>query len=84
MKETILRFLVLPFYMGCLSQSSTRNTKMESSKVAAKMSLEGEGSSKVKKDKSWNFVAPSRSNISRAMGSLIKITFKSFTHIFGK
>ncbi|XP_071720985.1 CRIB domain-containing protein RIC2-like [Rutidosis leptorrhynchoides] len=79
MKETISRFLVLPFYMGCLSQSTT---KIDKSKVATTMSMKKEGSSKAKFKKPWNFVAPSRSNISRAMGRLIRVAFKSFTHVF--
>ncbi|PWA93638.1 PAK-box/P21-Rho-binding [Artemisia annua] len=79
MKETNSRLIVLPFCLGCLSQSTT---KSESNKVAANMVLDVEKSSMVKIKKSWSYVAPNRSNISKAMEKLIKVTLKSFANVF--
>ncbi|GKB26366.1 CRIB domain-containing protein RIC4-like protein [Tanacetum coccineum] len=70
MKETNSRLIVLPFYLGCLSQSTT---KSESNKVATNM---------VEIKKSWSYIGPNRSNISKAMEKLIRITFKSFANVF--
>ncbi|KVI00317.1 CRIB domain-containing protein RIC4-like [Cynara cardunculus var. scolymus] len=92
MKGMISRFLVLPFYIGCLSQStvgefdSTRvvkKSKPESNRVATSMAMEeGSSSSMVEIKKSWNPTTLNRSNISKAMDRLIRITFKGFTQMF--
>nr|GFA10017.1 hypothetical protein [Tanacetum cinerariifolium] len=65
------------FGLGCLSLSTTRG---ESNKVATNMRLEGEKPSEIKK--SWSYVGPNISNISRAMKKLIRITYKSFANVF--
>ncbi|KAI3511625.1 hypothetical protein L1887_18781 [Cichorium endivia] len=91
MKEKNTRFVVLPFYMGCLSQTTTcendsrqsRKAMAESNQVATSMVLEGEGSSSmVKLKKSCSYVAPRRSNITRTMDRIIRLTFKSFAQVF--
>ncbi|KAK9058506.1 hypothetical protein SSX86_023348 [Deinandra increscens subsp. villosa] len=69
MKETVSRFLLLPFYMNCW--------KMKGGSKPATM--EGESSaSMVKSKRSW----PSRSDISKVMDRLIRSTFKSVVQIF--
>nr|GFB00928.1 hypothetical protein [Tanacetum cinerariifolium] len=65
------------FGFGCLSQSTTRG---ESNKVATNIRLEGEKPSKIKK--SWSYIGPNISNISKAMKKLIRITYKSFANVF--
>ncbi|GKE87669.1 CRIB domain-containing protein RIC4-like protein [Tanacetum coccineum] len=46
------------------------------------MGLEGEKPSMVEIKKSWINVGPNRSNISKAMEKLIRITLKSFANVF--
>ncbi|KAL8262899.1 hypothetical protein R6Q59_024248 [Mikania micrantha] len=85
MKETISRFVVVPFYTGCWDRSSIReikNIKVES-KPATMEGASSSSSSMVKSKKSWSFVAPiSRSYISGVMERMIRSTFKSVTQIF--
>ncbi|KAD5803732.1 hypothetical protein E3N88_15092 [Mikania micrantha] len=87
MKETISRFVVVPFYTGCWDRSSIReikNIKVES-KPATMEGASSSSSSMVKSKKSWSFVAPiSRSDISGVMERMIRSTFKSVTQIFGE
>ncbi|CAH1424560.1 unnamed protein product [Lactuca virosa] len=92
MKEKKTSFVVLPFYIGCLSQittceknsSQSRTTAMaESNQVATSMVVEGESSSSmVKLKRSWSYVAPRRSNITTVMDKLVKLTFRSFARVF--
>ncbi|KAL8204659.1 hypothetical protein R6Q57_010282 [Mikania cordata] len=87
MKETISRFVVVPFYTGCWDQSSIReikNIKVESNPATMEgASSSSSLSSMVKSKKSWSFVAPiSRSDISGVMERMIRSTFKSVTQIF--
>ncbi|CAI9268647.1 unnamed protein product [Lactuca saligna] len=90
MKEKKTSFVVLPFYMGCLSQittceknSSQSRTKAmaESNQVATSMGVEGASSSS-KLKRSWSYVAPRRSNITTVMDKLVKLTFRSFARVF--
>ncbi|GJV68525.1 CRIB domain-containing protein RIC4-like protein [Tanacetum coccineum] len=46
------------------------------------MGLEGEKPSMVEIKKPWSYVGPNRSNISKAMEKLIRITLKSFANVF--
>ncbi|KAI3683421.1 hypothetical protein L1987_83924 [Smallanthus sonchifolius] len=84
MKETISRFLLLPFYTGCWNDRSSARDRIKNTKVESKSAtMEGEGSSSmVKSKKSWSFVAPSRSYISKVMDRLIRSTLKSVNQIF--
>ncbi|KAJ9558889.1 hypothetical protein OSB04_013503 [Centaurea solstitialis] len=89
MKIMISRFLVLPFYIGCLSHSTTgelfdptrlKKSKPESNQVATSMAMEegsSSSSSMVEIKKSWSSITPNRSNISKAMDRIIRITFKA-------
>ncbi|KAM0052888.1 putative CRIB domain-containing protein RIC2/4 [Helianthus debilis subsp. tardiflorus] len=81
MKERISRFLGLPFYMGCWDRAV--EVKGDQSKPAATMEGESSASSSmVKVKKSWRFLAPSRSDISKVVDRLVRSTFKSVTQIF--
>lgn len=86
MKETRSRFVLLPFYTGCWNDQAVevKDTKVEAKPEA----MEGESSSSsstVKSKKSWSFVAPSRSDISKVMERLIRSTLiKGVTQMFGK
>ncbi|KAI3826598.1 hypothetical protein L1987_00646 [Smallanthus sonchifolius] len=85
MKETIPRFLLLPFYTGCWNDRSSARDRIKNTKIESKpATMEGEGSSSmvIKSKKSWSFVAPSRSDISKVMDRLIRSTLKSVTQIF--
>nr|GEV69831.1 hypothetical protein [Tanacetum cinerariifolium] len=62
------------------SDLCSSTTRGDSNKVATNMRLEGEKPSEIKK--SWSYVGPNISNISKAMKKLIKIAYKSFANVF--
>ncbi|XP_076891966.1 CRIB domain-containing protein RIC4-like [Bidens hawaiensis] len=83
MKETRSRFVLLPFYTGCWNDQAVevKDTKVEAKPEA--MEGESSSSSTVKSKKSWSFVAPSRSDISKVMERLIRSTLiKGVTQMF--
>ncbi|KAF8391834.1 hypothetical protein HHK36_022172 [Tetracentron sinense] len=88
MKDRMERLVVLPFSIGCVSQSSVavsanhpRKTKPESNPSVIRGQEGEESLSVVKMKNSFGFLALPKPNISTGLQRLIK-SFKSFSHLF--